>query len=128
MATASNLLTNHTCSEACWFAREEVCRCSCGGKNHGILLSADGKKPQRTCLIHYKRYRLEAIAGFMESCNIRFAITEQAMKSHIYEAADDRPATASQQKWPEVAAWIDSHDEIPRLIWVLESYHPAVTA
>jgi len=24
------------CGPACWEAREEVCRCSCGGVNHGI--------------------------------------------------------------------------------------------
>jgi len=32
------LLSAHTCSEACWFAREEVCRCSCNGKHHGAAL------------------------------------------------------------------------------------------
>jgi hypothetical protein len=58
----------------------------------------------------------------MEACDIRFAITEQASKQRIYEAADDKTATASQQKWPEVKAWMESHDEVPRLVWVLESY------
>jgi hypothetical protein len=120
-------LSNHTCSEACWYAREELCKCSCGGKNHGILLQANGERPVRTCTIAYQRYRLHAIADFMESCNIRFAITEQAMKQHVYCAADDKPATASQQKWPEVKAWMDAHDdEIPRLVWVLESYQITV--
>src|ERR1017187_9268555 len=109
-------LSNHTCSEACWFAREEVCRCSCGGKNHGIMLANGTERPARTGLIHYKRFRLEAITGYMESCHVRFAITEEAAKSRIYEAAIDKPATASQQKWPEVMAWMESHpNEVPYL-------------
>ena len=38
------LATMSTCADACWFAREDVCRCSCGGAQHGILL----EKPTAT--------------------------------------------------------------------------------
>ena len=29
-------LTDAPCTSKCWHAEEDVCRCSCGGKNHGI--------------------------------------------------------------------------------------------
>ena len=29
------VLTNHTCGEGCWYAKELVCRCACGGKTMG---------------------------------------------------------------------------------------------
>ena len=50
------LLTGATCGDACWHAREDICRCSCGGKNHGILLGTDGKQPTRTRKIGGKFY------------------------------------------------------------------------
>lgn len=52
-----------TCGEACWHAREEVCRCSCGGKNHGCLRAgAEGAaEPERTCRINGVRYKLAAV-------------------------------------------------------------------
>jgi hypothetical protein len=28
-------LTNAPCTATCWNAEEYICRCSCGGKNHG---------------------------------------------------------------------------------------------
>jgi len=32
------MASQHTCGEACWFAKEEICRCSCNGKHHGAAL------------------------------------------------------------------------------------------
>jgi hypothetical protein len=29
-------LTTAPCTSKCWHAEEDVCRCSCGGRNHGI--------------------------------------------------------------------------------------------
>ena len=57
--------TNTTCGEACWKAAEHVCRRSCGGKNHEILLSENGERPSRTYLISGRRYRL--ISSFLEA-------------------------------------------------------------
>ena len=54
------VLTGHTCGEACWHAREEVCRCSCGGANHGILVQG-GARPARTCRIKGHRYELVTV-------------------------------------------------------------------
>lgn len=40
------LYTEHTCGDACWHAHEDICRCSCGGRNHGCL-----RKEKRIVLI-----------------------------------------------------------------------------
>lgn len=58
---AMAVLTSQTCGEPCWHAREEVCRCSCGGKNHGCLLTADGARPQRMAKIDGHRYKLAGV-------------------------------------------------------------------
>jgi hypothetical protein len=57
---AMAVLTSTTCGEPCWHAREEVCRCSCGGRNHGCLLGG-GESPERTARIDGERYRLVAV-------------------------------------------------------------------
>ena len=53
-------LTEQTCGDACWHAKEDVCRCSCGGKNHGVLRTKDGDQPVRTAKIDGVRYELRA--------------------------------------------------------------------
>jgi len=58
--TVMAVLTSQTCGEACWHAREEVCRCSCGGANHGCLTHG-GERPERTCKIDGILYRLKAV-------------------------------------------------------------------
>ena len=55
-------LTGATCGENCWEAVEDVCRCSCGGANHGVLRGA-GTRPERTAKIDGYRYRLIAVAS-----------------------------------------------------------------
>ena len=62
-----------TCGEACWSAREDICKCSCGGKNHGILLTSDGTRPMRSSKISGYRYELKAIGKYSE-------ISEQVRK------------------------------------------------
>src|ERR1039458_5266697 len=56
-------LSEATCGEPCWEAREDVCRCSCGGKNHGCMRTADGIRPTRTAKIDGYRYELKAVGG-----------------------------------------------------------------
>ena len=71
------LLQGHTCGEACWHAREDVCRCSCGGRNHGCL--RDGNtQPDRVCRKGQYIYKLLAVLsddkrcgiGYSEACNL----------------------------------------------------------
>ena len=53
-----------TCGENCWNAKEEVCRCECGGKNHGIHLR--GENAVRACKIRGRRYELVAVGTHSE--------------------------------------------------------------
>lgn len=69
-------LSEHTCGEACWDAREDVCRCSCAGKNHGCMRGANGIRPERTAKIDGVRYVLKATA-----------IADTRSKDPILEAA-----------------------------------------
>ena len=61
-----SILTDATCGEVCWNAREDICRCSCHGKNHGCLKSPEGINPIRTAKIHGYVYELKAIGKYSE--------------------------------------------------------------
>ena len=54
------ILTGTTCGDACWHAREQICRCSCGGANHGILTQG-GTQPVRGGKIDGNAYELVAV-------------------------------------------------------------------
>ncbi len=60
-AYVTAILSEITCGEACWCAREDICKCSCGGKNHGILRTPEGTQPIRTAKIDGHRYELLAV-------------------------------------------------------------------
>lgn len=123
------ILTDSTCGEACWTAKEEVCRCSCCGVNHGIL-RAGGARPERTCKMDGCRYVLKAIGNGTEK--LAQEITWLGGSTYYYEygqpraAARLKPATASQTKWQEVQPFMPPADtpawdyEKPDLLWVRE--------
>lgn len=54
-----------TCGEACWSAKEEICKCSCGGKNHGIWLKG-GKPEYRTAKHNGMTYKLIAAGSLAD--------------------------------------------------------------
>ena len=62
-----SIITDATCGEACWTAKEELCKCSCDGHNHGCLLISDGVQPNRTCKIDGFRYELVAIGKYSDT-------------------------------------------------------------
>lgn len=66
LGTVFAALTSQTCGEPCWHAREEICRCSCGGRNHGCLTHADGIAPDRTAKIDGERYKLIAVGNYRD--------------------------------------------------------------
>ena len=39
-------LTTATCTDRCWSAKGKICRCSCGGANHGIAYEGLFEKPR----------------------------------------------------------------------------------
>lgn len=130
----SLLQSGHTCGDHCWHAKELVCRCSCGGANHGILLKKDGKQPQRTRKIDGNFYELVSIvahdhgdcqattmrkasAELNRVCDERFpGLTWLAYGDWREEKTMpvvDRAISDTQAKWPEVQAVKGAQ----RLIW-----------
>ena len=126
-------LTGSTCGDMCWHAREEICRCSCGGANHGIL-NRGGCAPKRTCKIDGEFYELAGITASAEGecpaeyyerhdAEVRAVMEERfpALDTWAYGAfrqastppVVDRKISATQAKWPEVAAIKNAR----RLIW-----------
>jgi hypothetical protein len=53
-----------TCGDSCWKAKEEICRCSCGGKNHGIHLR--GGNAIRNAKINGYRYELVRVGIYTD--------------------------------------------------------------
>jgi len=128
------IITGHTCGEACWHAREEICRCSCGGQNHGIL-NRGGERPQRCCKIDGNFYELVAVIpgrGDGECWHDVFKRTDAALNEVLADRfphldrngygsyrpestvpAVDRKVSATQAKWAEVIAVPNA----ARLIW-----------
>jgi hypothetical protein len=128
------VLTGSTCGDACWHAREEVCRCSCGGANHGIL-NRGGCQPVRNSKVSGEFFELVAVipgraegecwndvskrinAELDRICNERFPGVDsygygQYREGTIFPVID-RKISPSQAKWPEVQAVPNAF----RLIW-----------
>ena len=60
------IMSEATCGEACWQAREDVCRCCCNGANHGCDRKTS-ERPERTRRKGAHRYKLMAITGYGEA-------------------------------------------------------------
>lgn len=139
------IITGATCGDNCWYAREDTCRCSCGGANHGCLLTADGIKPERTSRIEGFMYTLTGSApvaslrdteAYRDECrNLQSELIRQAdalnkASGFTYYGAYNiggmnargtpakiRTATKSQvANWPELAAY-RSNQFPPYLLW-----------
>src|SRR3990167_4742820 len=109
------LMTAATCGDMCWQAREDVCRCSCGGANHGCLRTADGVQPARTAKLEGERYTLKAVGDIKELHDEAYAMNKAAGITYVYAyssrdmggvPAKLRLATKDQvAKWPELASY-----------------------
>ena len=144
------ILTGATCGDACWHAREDVCRCSCRGANHGCLRGANSEQPTRTSRIKDHAYTLFAVVGeYRDAWKLESAINNAARDAGIapkqfshtgehvgyyyWRSEDhDRPAhrktaTATMiRNWPEFAAFrngnaYDSYTA-PSVIWIRSDY------
>lgn len=135
------MLTEHTCGEACWEAREDVCRCKCGGKNHGCMRSPDGKRPDRTAKIDGYHYILRAVGdGVWEQAkqintangeDFVFASTSRDRMYRNIPAKLRMPTDAQIESRPELTAYRDGRHwtsgdgrkhyiDKPYLLWVRE--------
>lgn len=155
-ATRSQLyavVTSQTCGEACWHAHEDICRCSCGGKNHGCLRSKDGKQPERTCRIDGERYKLAGVGRYSDLFNDAKRINREAgwkaiekpyladnggscepfwvqYRYHWSETDHGAPArlktaNPSQRNWNELSGWKD--ERTVYLLWQRVTMPPRPT-
>jgi len=137
MSGIAAFLSEQTCGEACWEAREDVCRCSCRGKNHGCMRGGRGERPERTAKIDGVRYVLKGIGyeGLYESarelnklhCNQKPSYGGLALGEYHdaatsrdgcfrMMAAKIRPASKDQvARWPELAAYRENLLEVWRV-------------
>lgn len=105
--TMAATMSTATCNPACWYAREPICRCSCGGANHGCLLHAGAEQPVRTRRIRDRWFELAAVGTRTElrqadPCMYAYDSSDEFRSHHVViaTASDDQIA-----KWPELAAY-----------------------
>jgi len=119
MSLAMAILTEQTCGFSCWMAEQDICRCSCGGKNHGCLTTKDGTQPIRTAKIDGDRYELKAIGKrsdiYAESSAILKAAGPRSVdRGYTYHWHDTDhgapcrvkyPTKDQVKRWEELTAW-----------------------
>ena len=71
------MITEATCGDSCWTAREDICKCSCNGINHGCLNSPGGLQPNRTSKIDGYRYELKSIGAYSDLLDITEKINKK---------------------------------------------------
>lgn len=131
------ILTDATCGAGCWEAREKVCRCSCGGRNHGCMIDPDGSIPERIVKIDGARYRLEAVGGYNAMNNLGHKMNlslgwrridskttyTDGSPYHYGHYTNDKGAAVrvmtparNQKDWPETK--VDPSIKNPYFLWV----------
>lgn len=138
-AMRAAVATATTCGYACWYAREDVCRCYCGGKNHGCLRKEDGEQPQRTARINGVMYALAAVLPYYHGERVvrqiaEYCLSHDVVPAHVYPGgyrslgdpdragypARRRAASKSEvARWPELAGYrTRPRRDHPDLLWV----------
>lgn len=117
------------CGEPCWEAKDDECRCSCGGANHGIRRKNPTAQVERTMVAHSSIYVLKRVAAYLAPKPDDMArpedlipqanqINRDAGVFYWPRAATERdpmgytpvaivrPLTKAQvNRWPEAAHW-----------------------
>lgn len=132
------------CGPQCWEARDDVCRCSCGGANHGIHRhkspSLTGLKRQLVYggfifelsqvaapidrgsgiygpeILDQKAQELNRKAGI----NYAFAHTSRNHFGEFPVAILRTPTDSQIEKWPELAEWrgkVNAMYGKPTILW-----------
>jgi hypothetical protein len=112
MATARlvSFFSDITCGEACWKAREDICKCSCGGKNHGIQLR--GENAVRTSKQNGYRYELVSVGKYSD------------LQDQVEQMIRDDDVSAGEMKIINGEYYCKSNYEKDR--WYRSSYiHPS---
>ena len=140
-------LTDATCGDACWHAREDICRCSCAGANHGVLRSNGAAQPNRTRRIKVNIYEMAAVESAAEcKASCRAASSRPIYDAHhaveaagiaagryrwqdicrsdnniTYPSYVKTASDAEVARWPELAAWRGMRYDRPLVLWTLVS-------
>lgn len=129
-STLISILTEATCGEACWSAREDICRCSCGGKNHGCLRDENGVQPVRTAKIDGYMYELQGVGDGVEKAaqaineadgvTFYYAATSRDSMYRRLRAKLRTPTQSQIEKWPELASYrnLERWEYKPYMLWV----------
>jgi hypothetical protein len=104
-----------TCGEGCWKAKEDICRCSCGGKNHGINLR--GGNANRTAKIGGHRYELMAVGlhGDLMDQGATLTAEHWLASGQLSTGYERRPYKRDDLFWTnngveKVKAWVGMHN------------------
>ena len=81
--------TLQTCGEACWSAVEDVCRCYCGGSNHGILKTKNGVAPTRMAKIDGHMYQIKSIGSYNELYSEAKKVNDESGQSYGVSASGE---------------------------------------
>ncbi len=120
----TSFLTSQTCAANCWYAREEVCHCSCGGVNHGILRTEGAEQPVRTKRAKHKVYELVGVVPgygaarrYVQEELGQYPVTQGWDKVGEYHV---QSAPKHSFSWTELKGFEPnrSFQEHPHLIWV----------
>ena len=109
-----SIYSEQTCGANCWLAEEDVCKCSCSGKNHGIALT--GNNPEKIIKIDGFRYKLLEVGQHNTLYMKARELLKDSKKSLSYNGtfwyrwgATDKgspirlkPANEKQKGWDEV--------------------------
>lgn len=117
------LMYAHTCGDACWHAREDICRCSCNGKNHGCLRDG-GTQPERTSRRKTYVYKLHAVVGCDDQPSYKADQIAWNTAGHIIQATfpagnPRKPMDSYYQKPGEPTkyySWRADDDGVPALV------------
>lgn len=94
MSIILSVLTDRSCGESCWHAKEEVCRCECGGVNHGILLKDGSEQPARHSKIDGMAFELVAVGQYRDMRDRAY----QLIKENDYHYTYKSPYDSTYQK------------------------------
>jgi hypothetical protein len=111
------IYTETTCGEACWFAREDTCRCSCNGRNHGCLKVEGAERPPRTRRVQGVRYRMYGIMEWYVARSIGHKLTwpnGSGAKPFRGTQSIEESIGKRHAKWPECEG------QTGTILWVRE--------
>jgi hypothetical protein len=111
--------TEATCGEACWYAREDMCKCYCAGANHGCLRTANGERPPRTRRVKGVRFRMYGVMSWSIARSIGHKLTWPDGYPHgriVHEPTIEEHIGKRHRNWPEC------QDQTGTILWVRERY------